>query len=263
MFNIKSIAKFAGAGFVLSFIISIFSTQRFGVSLVRGLIFALVFGALAALICFLDSYFFDGTLGESDSSAKVSSGTSSVPKSGSIVNITIDDESLTEEDKAPLFDISSKRMGFARNEVNPSKVVNQAPPVSTPVQAVPDAPVAKNEEIVQAPEAAPAASSAPVHENVKTAEAPQFKPAPLQEVTSKKPAVDNDIDTLPDIGDEMAGGDDDIGLSNSGASVVTDSEFAETGTDGKPVSIVDASDATKHDTKTIAEAIRTLLKKDE
>lgn len=259
MFNIKSIAKFAGAGFVLSFIISIFSTQRFGVSLVRGLIFALVFGALAALICFLDSYFFDGTLGESDSSAKVSSETSSVPKSGSIVNITIDDESLTEEDKAPLFDISSKRMGFARNEVNPSKVVNQVPPASTPVQAVPDAPVAKNEEIVQAPEAAPA----PVQENVKTAEAPQFKPAPLQEVTSKKPAVDNDIDTLPDIGDEMAGGDDDIGLSNSGASVVTDSEFAETGTDGKPVSIVDASDATKHDTKTIAEAIRTLLKKDE
>lgn len=261
MFNIKSIVKAAGAGFVLSFVISIFSTQKFGVSLGRGLIFALVFAAVAAAINFLDNTFLDGTLGGSDYSSGVKSGKSSASKAGSVVDITIDDESLTEEDKAPLFDVSARRTGFAKNEataLSAASTVSSAAPVSE----IPDAKTAV--EPVQAPSGtANAAPSAPVQENAHSAEAPQFKPAPLQEVTAKKPAGDDDIDTLPDIGDGMAGGEDDIALSNSGSSVVTDSEFAETGSDGRPVSLVDASDATKHDTKTMAEAIRTLLKKDE
>ena len=68
-----------------------------------------------------------------------------------------------------------------------------------------------------------------------------------------------EIDSLPDIG----GISDDSG-SASEPEVIDNSEFAREGQSvSAPSPLVDSSDVVKQDTKIIASAIRTILKKDE
>ena len=105
MFKVKNIVAGAVIGFVLSFLISIVSTHKSGTSFIRGIIFALVFAVISFAIDFVNGKFLEVETSLSDS---VDEGTKKTgQRTGSVVNITIDDENLTEEDKAPSFDVSS------------------------------------------------------------------------------------------------------------------------------------------------------------
>ena len=109
MFNLKNVAASAGVGFVLSFLISIISTHRFFVASFRGFIFAVVFALLAFVAGFLNKRFLSV---ETLLDSKDEAGKKPLSKAGSVVNITIDDENLTEDEAAPNFDVSANKNFF-------------------------------------------------------------------------------------------------------------------------------------------------------
>ena len=240
MFNLKNVAASAGAGFVLSFLISIIFTHRFFVASFRGIIFAVVFALLAFTADFLNKKFLAV---ETLSDSKDETGKKTVPKAGSVVNITIDDENLTEDDAAPSFDVSANKNFF-----NCSGSVETA---------------SKNEENVSAVDSLPKDSSAdePVENTVPVVdsaaqEQPESEVKPVA-VSSEKAVQSQDIDALPDIGVFSGKSDDDDDIIN-------DSDFAQTESSEKfPSAPTDGKVSVEQDTKTIASAIRTLLKKDE
>ncbi|WP_407400865.1 hypothetical protein [Treponema sp.] len=268
MFKVKNIATAAICGFVLSFLISIISTHKAGVSLLRGVIFALVFAALAFAIDFLNSRFLDvdggiGVDSGDDVSRKASAGAGT--GSGSIVNITIDDENLTEDDQAPAFDVSSGRQVFSyRPESRPQEK-------TVPPAVQPQAPASSSGAL---------AENAPVEEAPATADGAQFKPMELgkpiesgevvkndspqsqESASAKKSSGVKEIDALPDIG-EFSAQDNDVGDNGSVAPVISDSEFAQSGDMKASAAMTEGGDMMKQDSKIIASAIRTLLKKED
>ncbi|MCQ2242016.1 MAG: hypothetical protein MJZ80_10270 [Treponema sp.] len=263
MFKVKNIAVAAACGFLLSFLICIISTHRFGVALLRGLIFGLIFAALGFAIDMLNSKFLEvdgGLVGDSvdDGSKKPSSGSSS--GAGSFVNITIDDENLTEEDQAPAFDVSSGRQVFSYK--TEPKVTASAPvePVAAAESAPVSAPATVSKETAGTAEFKPVQLGTPI----ESGETVKNDPPQAQETDSaKKGSGVKEIDALPDIGefsnqDDGAGGD-----GGSVASVISDSEFAQSGDMKASAAMTEGGDMMKQDSKIIASAIRTLLKKED
>lgn len=242
MFNLKNVAASAGVGFVLSFLISIISTHRFFVASFRGIIFAVVFALLAFAAEFLNKKFLSV---ETLSDSKDEAGKKPVSKAGSVVNITIDDENLTEDEAAPNFDVSANKNFFnGGGSVGTASKTEEAPAVDSLPKA--DSSVAANEPVENAVPVAD--SSAPE----KTE--PEIKPAAA---SAEKASQSQEIDALPDIGVFSGESDDDGG-------VINDSDFAQTESSEKlPSAPTDGKVSVEQDTKTIASAIRTLLKKDE
>lgn len=239
MFNLKNVAASAGVGFVLSFLISIISTHRFFVASFRGFVFAVVFALLAFAAGFLNKRFLSvETLWDSKDEA----GKKPFSKAGSVVNITIDDENLTEDEAAPNFDVSANKNFF-----NGGGSVETASKIEEKAEGVPDADSPSVDEPVET--SVPAAdSSAPE----KTE--PEIKPVAM---AAEKSAQSQEIDALPDI-DVFSGESDDDG------DVINDSDFAQSDSSEKlPSAPTDGKASVEQDTKTIASAIRTLLKKDE
>lgn len=245
MFNLKNVAASAGVGFVLSFLISIISTHRFFVASFRGIIFAVVFALLAFAAEFLNKKFLSV---ETLSDSKDEAGKKPVSKAGSVVNITIDDENLTEDEAAPNFDVSANKNFFngGSSVGTASKIeekTEEAPAADSLQKA--DTSVAVDEPVENAVPVAD--SSAP--EKVE----PEIKPA----ASAEKASQSQEIDALPDIGVFSGESDDDGG-------VINDSDFAQTESSEKlPSAPTDGKVSVEQDTKTIASAIRTLLKKDE
>ena len=101
----------------------------------------------------------------------------------------------------------------------------------------------------------------PVETSVPTADSsapektePEIKPVAM---AAEKSAQSQEIDALPDI-DIFSGESDDDG------DVINDSDFAQSDSSEKlPSAPTDGKASVEQDTKTIASAIRTLLKKDE
>ncbi|WP_296012327.1 hypothetical protein [uncultured Treponema sp.] len=246
MFNLKNVAASAGVGFVLSFLISIISTHRFFVASFRGIIFAVVFALLAFAAEFLNKKFLSV---ETLSDSKDEAGKKTVSKAGSVVNITIDDENLTEDEAAPNFDVSANKNFFngGGSVGTASKIeekTEEAPAADSLQKA--DSSVAANEPVENAVPVAD--SSAP--EKIE----PEIKPAAA---SAEKASQSQEIDALPDIGVFSGESDDDGG-------VINDSDFAQTESSEKlPSAPTDGKVSVEQDTKTIASAIRTLLKKDE
>lgn len=261
MFKVKNIAVAAASGFILSFLICAISTHRLGVSFFRGFIFGLVFAVLAAAIDFLNAKFLEvdvGMGGDVDDGPKRSQ---SGGTSGSFVNITIDDENLTEEDQAPAFDVSSGRQVFSYK--TEPRVESAAPAESVsetvPASVTPSAPVEQGEAPSAKAEFTPVQLGTPIAEGetVKN-DAPH---APEAESAKKGTGV-KEIDALPDIG-EFSSQDNDIGDSNPVASIINDSEFAQSGDMKASAAMTEGGDMMKQDSKIIASAIRTLLKKED
>lgn len=101
MFNYKMIVAAAVVGFLLSFVTGLFSGVGFGLVLLRAIIFAIVLGLLASGIMFIFERFLDMDTLE----------TSSLPKEvdiGGMVDISVGDDELTEEDSAPGFYVDAK-----------------------------------------------------------------------------------------------------------------------------------------------------------
>lgn len=247
MFKLKNVAASACAGFVLSFLISIVSipTHSFFISARRGIVFAAVFALFAFAVEFVNNRFLSV---ETLSDSKDDAGKSSPSKTGSIVNITIDDENLTEDEAAPRFDVSENKKFFHGAE----SVV--APPSETDEnENVPaEDSVSRQDSSVSKPKEVAEQLSEPVAQE-KT-DAAEFKPVPLG---SDNSAHAQEIDALPDIGAFSGEQDDDGG-------VINDSDFAqEDSLEKLPSAPTDGKASVEQDTKTIASAIRTLLKKDE
>ena len=244
MFNLKNVAASAGVGFVLSFLISIISTHRFFVASFRGIIFAVVFALLAFAAGFLNKRFLSV---ETLSDSKDEAGKKPISKAGSVVNITIDDENLTEDEAAPNFDVSANKNFF-----NGGGSVGTASKFEEKTE---DAPVADSLQKADSSADEPVENAIPVADSSAPEKAEPENP--VAATSSEKAAQSQEIDALPDIGVFSGESDDD-------GDVINDSDFAQTESSEKlPSAPTDGKVSVDQDTKTIASAIRTLLKKDE
>lgn len=269
MFSVKNASVSAAAGFVLSFLISIISTGKPLVSFVRGIIFAAVFAGLSCAVDFVSGKFLDQggkSLEAGDEAEK-----KPAARTGSVVNITIDDEDLTEEEQAPAFDISANaNRTYALTPAEKNSALSAEIPQGSAVQEPVSAPE-KEAEAAAAPAPAETKNEEPVSVQPESP-APAADSVKKEELPAKSEAADKkaqaqaehiaqvqEIDSLPDIGALSENAE-----SESSGSIISSSDFAQA-EDVPPESSPPSGspDSLDHDTKTIASAIRTLLKKDE
>jgi hypothetical protein len=262
VFDVKKISISAAVGFALSFLISIVCTGKFFSAILRGGISAVIFAALYVGIGFIDKKFLSGSYRTAESSDETEK-KSTVKKNR--VDITIDDADLTEEEKAPVFSINSARnysvspvaaSSAPEKTEEPEESAEEIQQVSE-TEAVPDEKDEKTEFVpVQVTELS--------HQDAeKSKKAPEAR----HEISEKKAAAMaehaarvQEIDELPDIG--AFADNENSGGSSGESEVISDSEFAQSG-ESFHESSSSGGATVNQDTKVIASAIRTLLKKDE
>jgi len=246
MIKAKNVAIPAVLGFVLSFLLSLIATHSFAFSLLRGLIFAVVFAGLAMGIMFLYKKFLSDDGGNDFSSPERK-------KSGSMVDITINDETLPDDGQGPQFFVSNNKHNLTEEDkISLNEGSND-----------------KNQDSSNDFTEKSNGASTVVDQNE---EAEGFKPVPLGQpfaaenkdsasTVSEKDDSEERLDTLPDIGNIVS--DEKKETNDNG--LIKDSDFAEFGQNesSNPAEFPDGSKAVNHDTETMAKAIRTLLKKDE
>ena len=239
----------------MSFLISLLATHKFGFSLLRGAIFAVIFAGLGIGISFLYEKF----LSEENDEGSPSSESK---KTGSVVDITINDESLPDDGQGPQFFVANNKHNLEKED----KISLQTGKNNE--QETSDVDVSFEDDKTSA-----------VKEQDKDAVG-AFKPVSLEQpfakgkesLSNENPSeksggiksegtLDEEIDTLPDIGN-LASDDKSEAEDNN---LIEDSDFAESGTheSSQTAKFPDGSKAASHDTETMAKAIRTLLKKDE
>lgn len=274
MINVKSVSISAATGFILSFLVGIICRNAFFSVLLRAFISALVFSAVAAGSSFLYSKFLsqDGT--PSEPSSRPQSRTSGQ------VDLVIDDDPLEEEENGPKFFVENNRSALqsdakpsATEKVDPDEdvteeIAEEAAGVSdsTPVEpvesvvsssAAPVNPVTVAEPEVTAPpkamDAVPKNDAAFTPVNL-AASAPQVSASP-----EGAPADEQlpEVDSLPDIEDLDTGKKDgEIG------DIINDSEFATSGKSSGGAQFPDGQTASTQNADVMAQAIRTILSKD-
>lgn len=249
MINKKNTAVCAASGFAVSFLLSIISTRKILVSLLRGVIFAAVFAALYIAIDFLFKRFLapEAVSGDAGAHTEKRSGP------GSVVNITIDDEDLTDDGNSPEFKLTSSRGIFTNTNPQTAYVKESAASQSAgrggaaagyaPGDAgTPD----ENEDISSASgvgegTGAPASGEAPF-ESDTASEREGFRAAESSAPEPGRKGAAAGTDDLSDMQDFSAGERLSAPLSASGTK--------------REVNIT-------QDTETIASAIRTMLRRDE
>ena len=141
MFSIKKAALAAIAGFALSFLLSIVATGKFGMSLLRGILFGVLFAAGAIAIDFLNSRFLDGEGGDLPSLAPdIAQRKTAAKTAGNVVSIVIDDANLTEEPSPPSFDVSSNGALLKNLDPKEKKTPEKQQARSQPAEVSPDVP---------------------------------------------------------------------------------------------------------------------------
>ncbi|MBR6079964.1 MAG: hypothetical protein IKP60_07400 [Treponema sp.] len=269
MRNLKKLIAPAVGGFVLSFFISLIATKgNFGVALLRGLLFAVIFAGLFFVIDFLFTRFLDGT-----SSA---AGTpKSEPGLGANVDITLADEELADDGDDLKFFVGQNKMGLKAgkpdSDNNLDESVQYTVDSSTDV-STPSAPSRPERTESSRPVAG---FDSKTSAGVSGSEAASFKPVPLgtpePKMDSAPAAGDSekikDLDSLPEISDfdSDLGSDED---SNSQQNSGDDGYIDDTDFSGSNSSLYSrknpGGDVTSgHDAETLAKAIQTILKKDE
>ena len=274
MINVKSVSISAATGFILSFLVGIICRNAFLSVLLRAFISALVFSAVAAGSSFLYSKFLSQDGVTSEPSSKPQSRTSGQ------VDLVIDDDPLEEEENGPKFFVENNRSALqsdakpsAAEKVDPDEdvteeIAEEAASVSdsTPVEPVesvasssgaPVNPVPVSEPEVTAPpkamDAVPKNDAAFTPVNL-AASAPQVSSSP-----EGAPAEEQlpEVDSLPDIEDLDTGKKDgEIG------DIINDSEFATSGKSSGGAQFPDGQTASTQNADVMAQAIRTILSKD-
>lgn len=222
MFNFKMVVAAACVGFLLSFFTGLFSGIGFGLVLLRAIIFAILLAGLFLAIKFVFERFLD--LGEFEST--------SVPTNanvGSMVDITVGDDELTEEDSAPGFYVDAK--------VAPK----------TPEQNISNEPVPVHEVSVSA-EKTESIQQNNVEDVLPSISNTGFVKSDIQAMTSSRSindedsSSDEDLDSLPEFnsGSKNTSNFEDSSLRGG-------SSFMDTGS---------------QDAEAMAKAIRTILSKD-
>lgn len=222
--NPKGITIAALIGFVLSFFIGLISDVSFGIILLRAVIFAAVFGGLAAGIFLL----FDKYLSGNNNTVDVPAESVSSNHTGSVVDITIDDEPLPDDGDGPDFNISNT--GNVSSTSDPSGSAED---------------ITVSEESVKE------------DNQVASSGEPVFTPVNLGQTAEKvqQDIPEESLDVLPDISDIP------VNLSADQNSVLEDTDFALGGTGDDSVSSA-RSAGNAMDAETIAKAIKTVLSKD-
>lgn len=253
MKNIRFISVFAVCGFLLSFIAGLFSHSGFGHIVLMAVIFAAVFGMLAFLIQFL----MDGVLSTEGQQVQTDAAAESVPKTGGIVDITIQDEDLPAEENSPQFFVGENHQMLARNDYSAGNSEN------TGFSSQSVAPEADVDTIHEADAAAGGSASAGESENEVSDDG--FVPVPLQENAANMSGTeaaspsdtddigsleDDTLDELPDLKDLKPADPDD-------ENVVEDSDFSNAGNTKKTNEKNEIKDAA-----IMAKAISTVLAKD-
>lgn len=284
----KSIIIPSVAGFVLSFLISIIATHRFGVALLRGFIFALVFAVLSVGIKILSEKLLE--TGDSLVSDAPSPGVQH-QRGGGSVDITIDDEVLTDDGSGPKFNVSLNKVPLGGGSADGGVIHSSAHTQASVAEELPAANKVPAEE-VSSDEEKPSVKDIPVPEEKASdpsasADNSGFKPFALgsgtygtgggeekpsaKTKTAKEQAIAErkarqeaelkEIDSLPDLD-----GLSSVTGSVAGEEIIKDSDFASEGitdsSDSGRVSLVDGEKALSHNAETMAKAIQTLLKKD-
>lgn len=266
-------------GFVLSFLISIISTKHFGPSLLRALIFGLVFAGGAIGITFLWRKFLDAEGVMSEDSSPSSAGKAV----GGHVDITLSDENLTEDGSGLRFSVDLNRQKMNEEEkIKSDERIKDSEPLSSggTSQSVNEA-VAKAVSDVKSSadngsSSSSAESSSSAFKPVNLGEKIDSFPSPEEIAESKKSARSlsreadiKEVEELPDIAEmsSIGGLDSQTSVaSESGEGSGLDSDFMEVET--ATAASLDfgkgkAEEAKSHDVETMAKAISTLLKKDD
>ncbi|MBO7123400.1 MAG: hypothetical protein J6V90_08990 [Treponema sp.] len=278
MIKIKPIIFSACAAFVLSFVTALAAKSGFPISLLKAVIFALLFGAIAVGVQFVYARFL------TEGAAPVEPREESKVM-GSKVDLVVSEEDLPEDKDAPAFYVEGKHV-ISGDDVAASKAsaADESVSVARQNEALEAAEKVREQKAAEnitqkaaeikaespAPVAAPASpamasASQPVEEEIpQAAEAqPAFSPvnlaqgtAPASPAAASAPSLDGEeLDNLPDIGD--FGG----GASESHDEVIEDSEFAEEGANRprRQTELSDGKVADVKDAPIMAEAIRTIL----
>ena len=230
MINPKYITIAAVVGFCLSFIIGLVCGVSIGRILFRAFIFACVFALVAVGVSVVFSIFLTSSNSSSDFDS-APSGTS-----GSVVNITVDDDALPDDEFSPKFSVENNRKSLgvdALSDKNSESKSSDSPAAASAVASV----------------ASPAAN--PPNEN-EPAAAPAFKPSNLDDITKKSEPSSDDISDLPPIDDLPAD-------SASGFESVNDGGSGTSSVGSKPTS----SAVPEQNAQLMAQAISTILSKDE
>ena len=231
MVNPKYVIVFSCVGLVLSFIICLISRISVGTMVVRALVFAAVFAVLGAAVQIVYNKFLvagDGSFSDAPAGAKVAP--------GSVVNVSVDDDALPDDEVAPRFEVK-----------------NTAPIVAASASAPDDGGSSSAE--TQNPSGAVSGLSAQTSGGAGNS---GFKPVDLSFVTAKP----DSLDELPDIGDvSVSRSSDDSGIISSitGDDDDSDPPLDAAGTSGGRGS---SSVGNDQDAATYAKAISTLLAND-
>ncbi|MGN0740039.1 MAG: hypothetical protein ACI4LX_07700 [Treponema sp.] len=241
-------------------------------SLFRAFILALFFGGLSVGIHFLYKKFLNDESSDIQSSENPQ-GTAKTPV-GNKVDITIADEELAEDESSPKFILTGQNQMLNKSDLESVSSANGSP--SREDEAL------LNEKF-DTEEAEPVKPSDSVskgqdNESVEKKSAYSFKPVALGKSSGLEsdefPNIEDTLGSDSILNKPSVSGDDSIDefpdMENSGSplkdGVVTDSDFAS---DGKPKGRLaesvfpDGSMAESKDTGLMAEAIRTILKKEE
>lgn len=300
MFKPKKIIIPAVAGFVLSFLISIISIHKFSRSLLRAIIIGIIFALLGFLIDFLDSKFL--SVDENDL-AFSNPQNSSEKTRGRMVDFTVDDENLTEDDKGPSFAVSLNKVPLSEKnkknlksdsenqnlqENSSSDSANSQSSASFKTQSAEsqktetssksaDDLSAQNStfssvslgekfetkdfsgKIIDGTNENSSNSNSSNSENLNS----QNQNLQNEENSSQKSNFDEEIDSLPDFSDNVE--KKSVGENDINDDIIETSEFAQDGIYDAYENTSSSNDAaaSNHDATTIANAIRTVLKREE
>lgn len=284
MIKIKPIIFSAAAAFVFSFFTALFAKSGLPVSLLKAVIFALVFGALAVGVQFLYANFL------SSGAAPQEAAEDSKPVGGK-VDLVVSEEDLPEDKDGPSFFVDGKHFVY-NDDIKTNAAAAPAPSkdpalsVERQNEALDAAEKVREEKAAQniakkadgvlaageggsgsaeeggsgsAEEAKPA--FAPIDLAAKSSEpaGQESERAPAAPAPSASSSVVDELDDLPDIGN--LGG----GSASAQEEVIEDSEFAQEGTaqPKRQTEFADGKVADVKDAPIMAEAIRTILKNEE
>lgn len=230
MFNPKLIAIAAVCGFILSFLSGLITGVSFGIVVLRALLSAAISLGITAGVSVIYKKFLEQT---SDS---FSAGSESMTPPGSVVDITLGDDDLQDDESGPGFFVdpsAQRRTGSAsqivHEQTGQDDEVKEVPSVKDDEQQLPQ----KKQDDVENKQA---------QNSVEETGTVQKKPV-------EKGSLDDELDELPDItalSREITSSDDEMeyGRSNSNMHVESHAEHKT------------------QDANLMAQAIRTILTKD-
>lgn len=249
--NVKYISISAAVGFILSFLVGIISKNTILGVFIKALIFAVLFALITLLISFLYSKFLNESSAIQDKELAPKQA-----KTGSNVDIVIQDENLEDTENSPKF--------VVKENPNLQSGKEEIPQVKQSEENIQQENVQKEKlEITDVPDEGNI-NQKNDNENTTFAPIDFSKSEKISASTEKENSTDSsgnltqEVDTLPDIGDFNPDG------KNSPISdIIDDSEFAGASSATESSNFHQSSEEPSiQNADVMAQAIRTLLAKD-